>query len=1193
MINPSDVYVSGGADTLRTCWTAPVSKFDGSGFYQWEQDNLPIHDLEERDDMLWGKLGHPASSLTGMSFVVSADASDSCEPTYFTTLSGCINALPEVINYPILIEVASFGELGDLHISNKSFGPNGALEIINRNFAESVPQDSGQYAQNTQEYDANTSYGNLASSVVGNTHSYTFDPDSGAYTGALVSSLSDALAPTNNCFHALNKIYSTNEVVASGENLQDSRFFSNPPIIYSRNTGFKNNRLSVALKSSLSNYGGRELPWTTSGLIYKRIDFEPFDINSTNRADEEMDTYDVSAYDYVNSQNVVWGAEQANRTLHPVAAQNGFGAATYSYFNNLTSVRVDNCRGPVYIRGFAVDGGVSHSVDNGIEITNSTVFLEKCGASRCNYAGLKAVNSDIILSRGFVAFRNYPKDSDGNRVGIPFSEKRNNYKLKNYTQGAGIRAENSNIFIPDNANRARYFNDQFILTPPYLSVFGGWIGLGGQTLIPAPQDLFCVSRNDIGIDLVDSSILGGKNELSSISLDGYDPIPTIWSWAASYQIFSELNTEAGIRSKNSVIDYSGRILLYENLVGLDADNTTLKVDCLKSSFNQLEGVKLSNSDLTYGKDGYQGQGHDAAGADYLTVTRELNTDQITLEKNGKNLLCYNSKIKPLQVSSIPNTHREVFVSGSLGLESARGDLKNVPSIHLINSYADLTHCVVLRDYIADADQPSYGDAILADNNSTVYLRGSKSYANRIIGPSTFTAQARKAGVMANNNSTIYIQGPSVIARFAVDALADNNSKIEFSPHRDEDGQLLASAFDLDNTSNHTMVELHATRACLVADHGSVIKMEDVGSYHPFWDGNYASQIPLTQYDYLKNSETGVQAYVNQVSGGYLQFYANPIDSNAAIPSFSLSKHNFTPDSDHPTLKGLGLTASSYLYSFTTGGDEYAISAVTKGGMCVRALNNSEVEVNNVHFPTGWPNTSAIAYDIDGLANDAACSRLHIWNIADNSILNAKYITVSGAHPRDAGYYGPSGTWGVSEAPSDTPDTSSLSVLDFYGRDSGGENRYGKSDFENFGPFRLYFSVDPVANYLVDPDTVVSGLPIQIFSQGYAFSGNLSAPGAVSSQYISVLKDNGTDIVTSGFYYVNELAFSEGVKAVLDDSGSNTWANAKHNSVGKSNIPKQVHLYDAYDTVFGGDSLTNSDNGTGLGSVNNFDLKKDN
>ena len=114
MLNPSDVYVEGGSNDLLVCWTDKVTKYDASSFYNWEMDNLPLHDLEERTHLLWERLGHPTSSITGMSFIVSADATSSCSPLYFTTLSSCLEAIPEVINCPILVEVASFGALDEV-----------------------------------------------------------------------------------------------------------------------------------------------------------------------------------------------------------------------------------------------------------------------------------------------------------------------------------------------------------------------------------------------------------------------------------------------------------------------------------------------------------------------------------------------------------------------------------------------------------------------------------------------------------------------------------------------------------------------------------------------------------------------------------------------------------------------------------------------------------------------------------------------------------------------------------------------------------------------------------------------------------------------------------------------------------------------------------------------------------------------
>ena len=46
--NQNDIYTSSGSLRVYNSWTPYVSKFDTSSFYNWEQDNLPLYDLEER-----------------------------------------------------------------------------------------------------------------------------------------------------------------------------------------------------------------------------------------------------------------------------------------------------------------------------------------------------------------------------------------------------------------------------------------------------------------------------------------------------------------------------------------------------------------------------------------------------------------------------------------------------------------------------------------------------------------------------------------------------------------------------------------------------------------------------------------------------------------------------------------------------------------------------------------------------------------------------------------------------------------------------------------------------------------------------------------------------------------------------------------------------------------------------------------
>ena len=121
---------------------------------------------------------------------------------------------------------------------------------------------------------------------------------------------------------------------------------------------------------------------------------------------------------------------------------------------------------------------------------------------------------------------------------------------------------------------------------------------------------------------------------------------------------------------------------------------------------------------------------------------------------------------------------------------------------------------------------------------------------------------------------------------------------------------------------------------------------------------------------------------------------------------------------------------------------------TQGGTCVRTSQDSVVNAINVHFPFGTNNTP-----LDGTyytTSGSDCDKLMIWNIADTSRLNASYLSVSGMWPSNSQYHGPSAIYcssyngtaaGVAGnipaygAPTLTPDTGSLSVLDTFGAGS--------------------------------------------------------------------------------------------------------------------------------------------------------------
>mgnify|MGYP003149626977 CR=1 FL=1 len=112
MFDINDIYTSSGTTSLWGCWTKNVTKHDTSSFYNWEADNEPLYDLEERTFLNWEQHGFPTSSITGLALTVSADApsvSAGCGYNIFTTVSAAIASLPQVLDFPVLIEVGNFG----------------------------------------------------------------------------------------------------------------------------------------------------------------------------------------------------------------------------------------------------------------------------------------------------------------------------------------------------------------------------------------------------------------------------------------------------------------------------------------------------------------------------------------------------------------------------------------------------------------------------------------------------------------------------------------------------------------------------------------------------------------------------------------------------------------------------------------------------------------------------------------------------------------------------------------------------------------------------------------------------------------------------------------------------------------------------------------------------------------------------
>jgi len=443
--------------------------------------------------------------------------------------------------------------------------------------------------------------------------------------------------------------------------------------------------------------------------------------------------------------------------------------------------------------------------------------------------------------------------------------------------------------------------------------------------------------------------------------------------------------------------------------------------------------------------------------------------------------------------------------------------------------------------------------------------------------------------------------------------------------------------------------MQSFKSCLVADNGSTIEMKDCGDFNRLWAKSPDSYVTkatsglIAASDYNASDANGTSLYT---SGGYIQFYPNPITRGITDVTDPTALSYLVS-----TLDPIGGLDTSNTPTF----DPTEYSKYSWGGMCVRANKGSEVKVLNTHFPCGWQNASSVTLDVSaGVPATTTCGKLYIWNIGDDSRLHMSHISVSGNYPGDTGYYGPSGLYvssvvgcggahvALSAAPSATPNTGRLSVLDSYGMHpaivadtaTGVSAIEARTSFANKGPFRIYFSVDPMAHFLgytrggtagfagayqsssnldagyswdYPPSAVEIGEPLQELAQGYNPSRDCSTPDptTVSAIYnqlgFQTAASAGGEPLSTTFFYASGMLDESYVSRIwLDDSAMNTLANAKNATKGTSGRPKLVSYYRAVTAKYGSSYTGDFGNtggwrdGYGLGfrSPNIFDFNKD-
>lgn len=1214
MFFSSDIYTSYGNTKLYHCWTDKVTKYDSSSFYNWEQDNLPIYDLDERTHYLWEQLGYPTSAVPGVALVVSADASDTdiaCNKSVFRSLSAAIEAIPQSINYPIIIEVASFGDLGDLVLSNRRFGPNGSLEIINRNFAKQecsvsnaasvsagvpgvFPHIVGKIDSTNDPFSRGGAFHGYLSSVVTGVSFDTSNGNSSPLKGFLQASCMSLSAPVFSSTTD-SRLSGTGAVGTIKLNafISSQKFFDN----------FKKSTVVIDSFNTLNPY----ITGDPYGMQFKAYDL--ISHSSEDIFNKDIETLNLTRLSSI--PKVFNGGEKYNGWQGFVATS-GYNGLYYG--NKLNKIFVNNCDGKIFIRNFFLHGGGSQSTgnNNGVEVNNSpNILLENIVVARYRKAGFKFTNSNVVITRGCAAYRIYDFDATGARltrpnlfgIAYPAFNATSGYPL--IDNGAGIVANNSTI---------TFSSTHEIESTLYQSRWG-------QSNKPFIGNycIFEFTRNANGMILNNSIVQGGKIQ------DSTQVYPTL---SEMYFDFDH-NVGHGIISNNSKISLDGRLRLIGNSLGASINNSVLELDKLTCLSNQLQAIEAFNSKITYNKN-----------SNIFHVGGNLLDDYTYpyhFENNGQNLLLNNSTFTPVYTSSMEEKYARILFKNPVGIQLGAAETTNVGLLESVklknNSESVFISPFFYRDvgHSREADQitnPYYskkGTELLVENNSKAILKGTKYFATKAVGPESVSYSRNYAGLAAENNSTIQIVGPTVIAQFGIDLIADNRSKILLSTNRENlDNSIDLSSINLNDTANHTMVELHATKACIVADNNSMIEARDLGSFYDTWglDGSKeTSSLYTSGLDYLATIEI-LRPYIK---GGSLQFYPNPSPPTfkgtggdyidlASSPNFTqvygveAIDPNIMTGGSLLTKEAFDYASSKYsfLHPLNPSYSKLYFSSVTMGGVCVKAVNNSFVNIQNVNFPCGFWNPSAPIFDAFVSPLNCPEYKLFVWNICDTSKLKASYLSVSGLHPSLNQYYtGPSGIWTsgagaiASGLPSSTPDTSSMSILDFYGANpSASIIPFTTSSVKNYGPFRLYFSVDPAVNTLTTTSGTGQGTISQIYSQGYQPSANLICSGQFKNfipssiyKYLIQKNTNG-NLVPSGYYYGKDMLAYDSIRVNLDEISADVFANARHCSTGRSNNARLVSLFYPIVINEAGSGKFGDSYPTGLGSVNLFDIQRD-
>jgi hypothetical protein len=615
-----------------------------------------------------------------------------------------------------------------------------------------------------------------------------------------------------------------------------------------------------------------------------------------------------------------------------------------AYGNYFREVVLNNCHGDIKLTNLCVDGasgvdttsqGCRHNTLHGFNINSSDIFLENCASVRNRLSGFYLANSNVNILGNFIGYRNYPKNSGSSTRGSG-------------EYGAGLRGVNSNVVFADTS----------------------YLGYGEFSAFNKFQVAF--AKNDYGMHLRSSEITGGTRLLTGSVVPNAGNGDQTTSILATFQ-----NTRSGIFVQQSDISYLGRIDSFNNLIGVEAKNSTWNAPQLTCEDNQIVGVDLESSELVYG---YRMNEH--AGDTLPDSSTGLKRVAYSCTNNGINVRAHKgSSIKPY--NAIDHTQQAVTGSSELlyttyiGMWGGRridlalagttsttsmamvshGSVVQDAQIHDLpcilvtnNSDAEIHNLAAAREATKSKGK---GTIVLCDRESHAHIRGSSTSptdAGLTLAGSTFTSREiynsfANAAFTASRSSSVMFTGPTKIYRFGVAALAEDNSTVELTTPKAANGASPATIpYGLSSNLNQSIMQIHATRSCLVANRNSNLVMSELGG-SPQLNIGSSVDYKFNRFNLPGDYANSTSAmWQNCTSAASLWFYPQGFSPGACSGAQAAALDGTKFNRARATTL-LPLLASADMGKLTT------------GGMVARAVGGSNVSIVDTNFGFTAPASS--------------------------------------------------------------------------------------------------------------------------------------------------------------------------------------------------------------------------------------------